>query len=475
MFESITAGGYLIDGVLIVKDGYLITEAYREPFGPGQRHIIHSCTKSIVSACIGIAIESGFLAGTEMRLGELFPQADSSAWSGAKHQITLANMLTMSTGLDTRDSYLYRWEGLTAMRRSPDWVAHALSRPIATSPGNRFDYSNITSFLLSAAIQQATGMSTEAFAREHLFAPLGIADIRWPQSPGNVSIGWGELRLLPTDLAKIGMLYLHGGKWRDEQIITEDWIDESWTEHMEAATLQPGYGYQWWIADDGAYALGYAGQYLIVNPDMNLVVVFVSNLQDNDFFVPQTLYRRHILPAIADNPTSARSATPPTGSPGVPSDRLKRALAAYSHPSGSGPDANRQTDAVPCSSPPDGFDAWSGTYNLKTNVFGMTALTFEFGPDGSAETLTEHYEDRNDLYRVGSPDGFEVTRVNDAEVGLRGGWTPSGDLELIFVGIGEAWWTRLRHAFDGEKVQITVTTVSGYTTTFSGTRVEDGK
>ena len=120
MFESITAGGYLIDGVVIVKDGYLITEAYREPFGPGQRHIIHSCTKSIVSACIGIAIESGFLAGTEMRLGELFPNADSSAWSATKHSITLANMLTMSTGLDTRDSYLYGWEGLTAMRRSPD-------------------------------------------------------------------------------------------------------------------------------------------------------------------------------------------------------------------------------------------------------------------------------------------------------------------------------------------------------------------
>ena len=461
MYESITAGGYLIDGVVIVKDGYLISEAYRQPFCPGQRHIIHSCTKSIVSACVGIAIESGVLAGTEMPLGELFPNADSTAWSEAKREVTLAHMLTMSTGLDTRDSYLYDWEGLTAMRRSSDWVAHALALPGTASPGARFDYSNITSFLLSAAIQQATGITTEQFAREHLFSPLGITEIRWPVSPNRISIGWGELRLLPTDLAKIGMLYLHGGKWAGDQIIPREWVDESWTTHMDAGTLQPGYGYQWWIDGEGAFmALGYRGQYLIVDPAENLVVVFVSNLPDEEFRVPENLYRHHILPALSRASASTPAAT----------TRLQDAVAAYSHPGGA-----RQTDAVSSSAPPADALAWSGTYNLGTNRFGMTALTVDFGLDGASATVTEHYEGRDDVYQVGLADQFAVTTADGVDIGLRGGWTSTGHLQLLYVGIGEAWWTRLQLVFDGERVEITANTVSGYNATFCGTLVKSGE
>jgi CubicO group peptidase (beta-lactamase class C family) len=457
MFESITSGGYLIDGALIIKDGYLITEAYREPFGRGRRHIIHSCTKSIVSACAGIAIASGHISGTEARLTELFPDADSSGWSPEKRNITLAHLLTMSTGLDTRDSYLYRWEGLTAMRRTPDWVAHALSLPSVTSPGNRFDYSNITSFLLSAALQGATGRTTEDFAREHLFSPMGISDIEWPASPGGISVGWGELRLLPIDLAKIGMLYLHRGQWVDQQILPEEWIDESWTVHMDAETLQPGYGYQWWIDGGDKLALGYRGQYLIVNPQENLIVVFVSTLADDDFYVPQRLYHDYILPAV-ESGSSAEAA--------AGADRLQNAIAAYSHPSGPA-----QTDSVPNAAPPDGVRRRSGTYNLESNAFGMMAMTFEFGATGGAGTVvTEHYADRDDRYLVGLPDEFAVRNSGGAEVGLRGGWFPDGDLQLLFVGIGEAWWTRLRVEFDDNQVEISVNTSSGYTSRFSGTR-----
>ena len=114
--------------------------------------------------------------------------------------------------------------------------------------------------------------------------------------------------MTPHDMAKIGHLYLNEGLWDGEQVVSAEWVKASKREHI-SATLQDGYGYQWWIADSGTYmALGYAGQFIFVIPDKDVVVVFVSDLEEQDFYVPQRLLNDYIIPA-------AKSSEPLPGNP----------------------------------------------------------------------------------------------------------------------------------------------------------------
>jgi CubicO group peptidase (beta-lactamase class C family) len=311
MLETIQERNYDIDGVSVVRNGYMVADATVHPFDRDSRHIVHSCTKSIVSALIGIAIDKGYIEGVEQPVLDLFPERTAANLDANKEAMTLEHLLTMSTGLECRDSYLYDWRGLEQMQQSQDWVQFMLDLPMAEAPGTRFEYCNGASFLLSAIIQETTGMSALAFAEEHLFGPLGISDVEWPSNSQGISIGWGRLHMRPHDMAKIGYLYLNEGRWNGKQIVPAAWVAASTRKHI-SATLQDGYGYQWWVTDDGVYmALGYAGQFIFVVPEQELVVAFVSDLSDNDFYVPQILLNDFIIPAakssspLPDNPGGA--------------------------------------------------------------------------------------------------------------------------------------------------------------------------
>ena len=140
-------------------------------------------------------------------------------------------------------------------------------------------------------------MNALAFANEHLFGPLGITDVQWPSNPHGITIGWSDLHMTPHDMARIGYLYLNEGMWNGDQVVSADWVQASTREHI-SATLEDGYGYQWWVNDSGIYmALGYAGQFIFVIPEKDMVVVFVSDLAERDFFVPWNLLNDFIIPA----------------------------------------------------------------------------------------------------------------------------------------------------------------------------------
>jgi CubicO group peptidase (beta-lactamase class C family) len=302
MLDAIRQRKYAIDSVLVIRNGYMVADAYVHPFRPGSRHVIRSCTKSVVSALIGIAIDKGYIKGVDQPVLELFPERTTANLDANKKAMTLEDLLTMTSGLDCQDSYLYRWRGLNEMRTSDDWVQFALDLPMREEPGTRFEYCNSASFLLSAIIQNTTSVSASAFAQEHLFGPLGISDVLWPSNPQGISIGWGELRMRSHDMAKIGYLYLNEGLWDGQQIVPAPWVKASTRRHTPA-TLSDGYGYQWWVDAAGYYmALGYAGQYIVVVPEKDLVVVFTSDLSESNFFVPESLLKQFILPA-AESPT----------------------------------------------------------------------------------------------------------------------------------------------------------------------------
>jgi len=311
MLDAIKKQGHDVDSVSVIRHGYLVTDAYVHPFKPDTKHVIHSCTKSVVSALVGIAIDEGYIEGVNQPVLDIFAKRTVANVDANKKAMTLEHLLMMANGLECRDSYLHSWRGLRQMRASDDWVQFMLDRPMIEAPGTRFEYCNGGSFLLSAIVQETTGQTALAFAQEHLFGPLGITDVDWPANPQGITIGWGDLRLRPHDMLKFGYLYLHEGRWGDKQVVPAEWVRAATTRHIAAGTLSDGYGYQWWVDDAGYYmALGYAGQYIVVVPGKDMVVVFTSDLGERDFFVPETLLKTYILPAARE-----ASATPLPANP----------------------------------------------------------------------------------------------------------------------------------------------------------------
>ncbi|MDY7039712.1 MAG: serine hydrolase domain-containing protein, partial [Chloroflexota bacterium] len=146
MLDTIREQNYDIDSVLVVRNGYMVTDAYVHPFRPDAKHVIHSCTKSIISALVGIAIEEGYIEGVEQPVLDFFPERSVANLDEDKREMTLEHVLMMASGLECRDSYLYRWRGLNQMRESDDWVQFMLDLPLAEKPGTRFEYCNGASF-----------------------------------------------------------------------------------------------------------------------------------------------------------------------------------------------------------------------------------------------------------------------------------------------------------------------------------------
>ena len=299
MFTAIHQRHYNIHSWTIVRHGYMVADAYVHPWTQDVKHNVYSCTKSIVSALIGVAIEEGLIGGVNEPILDLFPDRSVAYLDTDKRKMNLEHVLTMSAGLECRDSYLYNWRGLEQMRDSEDWVQFVLDLPMAEEPGSRFEYCNGASYLLSAIIQNATSMTALEYAQERLFGPLGIADVEWPSSSEGITIGYSQLHLRPHDMAKIGYLYLNGGQWNGQQVVPAAWVETSTRERISADTLQDGYGYQWWIDIAGTYmALGYGGQYILVVPEEDMVVVTTGMMTGEDFWIPERMLKEFIIPAV---------------------------------------------------------------------------------------------------------------------------------------------------------------------------------
>jgi len=296
MVDDMMGSGFAVDSVLVVSDGFLVSEWYFNGYGNDILHNVYSCTKSVVSTLVGIAIDNGEIEGVDARLIDLFPDVTPRNMSEWKESITLRDLLMMSAGFDARDSWLYEWERLDEMHDADDAVQYVLDLAMAFEPGSRFEYTNCVSHLLSCLITEKTGMSASEYADEHLFGPLGITNYEWDADDMGRSWGYSNLHMRPRDMAKIGYLFLNEGEWDGEQLISESWVREA-TRHRIDANLRDGYGYQWWVDDDGYYlALGYMGQFIFVIPEHDMVAVFTGGTSDT-FSYTIDLPEQFIIPA----------------------------------------------------------------------------------------------------------------------------------------------------------------------------------
>ena len=437
MLERIKNQNINIRSAVVIRNGNVLLDAYFHPYKKDSWHIIHSCTKSITSALIGIAIDKGYIESVKTPVLEFFPERTAANLDENKKVLTLEHLLSMTSGFLARDSYLYNWQGLAKMRASRDWIQYVLDLPMANAPGTKFDYSNCGSFLLSAILQESTGTNALAFAKKYLFGPLGIHEVAWPSNPQGITLGWGEMRMKPLDMAKIGFLYLNKGVWEGKQVVSSSWVEASTREQIKAGTLSDGYGYQWWVHKDGYYmALGYSGQYIVVLPQQNMVVVFTSALQSFSFFVPHMLLKNYIIPA-------ARSSTPlPDNLEGE--KRLRSVLKSISNPK-----------ATPVPNLPEIAQEISGkTYVFDVNPMNFKSLSLDFGTKKDEALLTLFYQGRNFQVPVGLDSVYRLTNVEGYLRAYRGFWENDNTFVIDYQVVDSSQRGKINVTFDGDKMTV---------------------
>jgi CubicO group peptidase (beta-lactamase class C family) len=298
MLQAIEDRELNIHSVLVIRNGYIVTEAYFPPYQQDSKHELWSVTKSVVSALVGITIDEGSIDGVNQPVLDYFPDPTIASSDPRKQTMTLEHLLTMTSGLDWSDD-----RSIYGMMRSRDAPRYVLDRLLDEEPGTRFNYNSGNTHVLSAIIQETSGRSTLDFAREHLFDPLGISDVEWETDSSGIPIGGWGLWMRPRDMAKLGYLYLNEGVWDGQQVIPADWVRESTEPRLQVEeVLEPWdlyYGYGWWVHEFGAYAAhGRGGQFIFVFPDLEVVVVFTSSLPESKFVEPELLIRDFVVPAV---------------------------------------------------------------------------------------------------------------------------------------------------------------------------------
>jgi CubicO group peptidase (beta-lactamase class C family) len=330
--------GY-VDSMLIIRNGRMVFEAYYEndyqtinadlvsgesgpwnyydvswhPFYKGSDlHTVQSTTKSIMSALVGIAIARGELPGVDATLGELLQGRNIT--DPKKSAITLNNILTMTPGFEWEENVSY-WDprnDAVLVESTDDWVAYLLDKPLVHDQGAVYNYCSTNTQLMSEMVSTASGRALDDYAEELLFGPIGIKNYFWKDAPEGFKDAAGGLYLTPRDMARFALLYEREGEWDGRQIVPAEWVAISAESHVrdtspEDPDFNVGYGYQWWVYNDGSdggpimYGTwGWGGQFALIVPEFDLIGVFTGwNIyegMDNEYAF-QLFYERVVFPA----------------------------------------------------------------------------------------------------------------------------------------------------------------------------------
>lgn len=274
-------------------------------------HTLQSVTKSITSAALGIAIDDGLIEGVDVPVLQYFDDYEYDTSDPRKRAITLEDFLTMRSGIDwnTEGGYGSGVHSTDLLEASDAWIQFVLDQPMDTVPGTVFEYNDGVSVLIGKILRKATGQRADRWVAERLFEPIGITDFYWKITPDGEADTEGGLYLSVHDLARIGYLFLRGGEWDGQQIISKEWVTASTTPVVPDVApdndrVDVGYGYQWWVPDhDGQRTVvyagnGYGGQFLLVVPDYDIVAVFNGwNIHGGDFRSTYRVLQERILPA----------------------------------------------------------------------------------------------------------------------------------------------------------------------------------
>lgn len=273
-------------------------------------HSVQSVTKSVTSAALGVALDENYIEGVDVPALPFFGEYDFDNSDPRKAAISLADLLTMRSGIDwrTEGGYQESSHSTVGLESSDTWIQFVLDRPMDADPGTVFEYNDGVAVLLGKVVGVATGKRIDKWTEERLFAPIGIDTYYWKITPDGEADSMGGLYLTAHDLARIGYLFLREGIWRDKRLLSESWVRQSITSHV--ADIAPenneensGYGFQWWLPERKvdepmAYlARGFGGQRLTVIPDLDIVIVFNGWDIRGDYGLAERTFRQEVLPA----------------------------------------------------------------------------------------------------------------------------------------------------------------------------------
>lgn len=314
-----------IHSILIVKDEKLVFEQYflghrfqyeadgckghLIKFQPDTWHELMSVTKSVTSILFGIAMDQGFIEDVDDKLFKYFPEYDTHNDS-LKDELTLRHLLTMISGFEWNSGSVFIKDtshDLIQMLRSRDPLQYILEKPVVNKPGTAFYYNSANTILLGEIIHRATGMMLDDFAKKYLFDPLDIDMYQWIHIKPDLIFASSDLKLRPRDMAKIGNMMLNNGMWKDQSVLSPDWVETS-TEPYVHFNKNEGYAYQWWtknfvvgdVSVRSFYALGWGGQHIIVFPELDAVVVFTAGNYESEDPINEIIHR-YVLPALKED------------------------------------------------------------------------------------------------------------------------------------------------------------------------------
>lgn len=361
LFDSLTALPKTdIHSVMVLRHGKVIAEIYPTPFAPEYRHTMYSCSKTFVGAAVGLAIADNRLRLTD-RVGAFFPELLPDSVSDNLAAMTVRDLLTMTSGI-TPD---WNMRSIT-----PEWIRTYLAKPVKT-PGKKFEYDSICSYLLSAIVQKVTGMTLFDYLKLKLFTPMNITDVAWEISPEGVNTGGWGLYIQSESLAKFGLLLLNHGVWEGKQLLPASWVEQMTTRQIGE------YGYQMWMCEyPGAVRLdGALGQYVLIIPDKDMVVV-ITECMLIDGNTQRRLVWNGLLPQVVEQ----------TLTPGKDYKLLQKKQSDYQLPLVQG----KSNSSI------------AGKYegkriSLDENKFGWQSLSLQFKPKEVVMTVTDKTGSTYDL------------------------------------------------------------------------------
>jgi CubicO group peptidase (beta-lactamase class C family) len=437
------------DSLLVTRHGRIVAEAYYAPFQAGVRHDLRSITKSVIGTLTGIEIQNGFLDSVDDKIVDLFSGKPIANVDDRKKEMTVQNLLDMTSGIQWTEDRYTPDETIMRMYRAPDHAQFVLDQPMSDEPGSRFYYNGGNPYLLSALITKETFKSAYDFAKYQLFEPLGITDARWGRTDAqDVTDGESGLYLEPRDMAKLGYLYLHRGLWEGHEIIPPWWVDRVAQGKVEAGN---GFHYAnlWWsLPEKHAFmALGRHSQLILVLPDLDIVTVMTGTMEDTEYYPKAALIDSIAAAVKSDGPL-----TPNPEGDSILSESVRRAA---TEPASLTPEAPETAKAI------------SGkTYELDANDLGVKTLTlrlteprpsWEYTIAGKNQTITRY------AGLIGLDGRFRKSPAAAHGIdAVRGRWVDDHtfEVERRILGHGETERWLLR--FAGDKLEATYENTDGF-------------
>lgn len=296
--NAIDTGRQEIHSYMFLRHGKVIAEGWWDPYGQDYKHLLYSASKTFTATAIGLAVSENRLRVTD-KVVSFFPYSLPDTIGNHMKELTVENLLTMSVGQDPAEM------GAGA---DEDWITAFLKNEPVHKPGTVFKYNNMATFMLSAIVQQVTGMTMFDYLRPRIFDPLSIRGIDWDKNSQGINLGMIGLRLRTEDLAKFGQLLMQNGKWNNKQLLPEAWIKTATSfkiESSDPSNKMPkdrndwaqGYCYQMWRGRNNSVRLdGMAGQFVILFPDKDAIVVLTANARNTQEEL--NLVHNYLVPAI---------------------------------------------------------------------------------------------------------------------------------------------------------------------------------